>query len=173
MLYISLLLILLIIYCVIVLFTLGSLAASVKGAPFVPTPKNRVREMLSMAKLVKKDTLFDLGSGDGRILIAAAKLGIHAHGWELNPILFIISQINALRSGVSKYVHVHSVDFRTASLSDATVITIYGLPYLVKYVGEKVTAQCKKGTRIVSYRFPITSLPLTAQSKNKIYLYTV
>src|SRR3989344_7361890 len=102
MFYISLILVILIVYLAVVLFSLGSLAASIKGSPYVPTPQKRVREMLSLAKLGKKDTLFDLGSGDGRILIAAAKKGICAHGWEINPILFIISQINALRSGVSK-----------------------------------------------------------------------
>ena len=173
MFYISLLLVILIVYCTVVLFSLGSLAASIKGSPYVPTPQNRAREMLSMAKLGKKDTLFDLGSGDGRILIAAAKKGVRAHGWEINPILFILSRIYAYRSGVSKFVHVHPVNYRRAPLSDATVITIYGLPYLVNDIGEKVKTQVKEGTRIVSYRFPITSLRLTAQSKNKIYLYTL
>lgn len=173
MLFVSLLLILFIVYCAVVLFTLGSLAASVKGSPFVPTPQKRVRDMLSMAKLGKKDILFDLGSGDGRILIEAAKQGIHAHGWEINPILFILSQIYAYRSGVSKLVHVHPVNFRQAPLSKASVITFYGLPYLVNDIGENVMTQCKKGTRIVSYKFPISSLPLTLQSKNDIYLYTL
>lgn len=160
-------------YFAAVLFSLGSLVAAVKGAPFLPTPYHKVHEMLEMAKINRHDILFDLGCGDGRILIAAAKQGVHSQGWELNPFLLVLAFVKIHLCKVAKYIRIHPTSFRGAPISDATVITIYGLPHIVQELGVNAAKHCKKGTRILSYRFPIYALAPVKISTSGIYLYTV
>ena len=122
---------------------------------FVPTPHRVVDAMLKMAKVGRGDVLYDLGSGDGRIPIAAArKYGIaRGIGIEINPERIREANKNRIRAGVGDRVSFVNADLFESDLSDATVITLYLLPRLNLELLPKLLKEVKPGTRIVSHGF--------------------
>jgi len=151
-------------------WSIGLLASVFIGSPFVPTPYTIVDQLLTLTRVGKGDIVYDLGSGDGRILISAAKKGAMAIGWEINPILVVWTIISSLFAGVKGYVKVNVSDYRGAPLYDATVIVVYSLPERLYEIEKMIRKQCKRGTRIISYRFPLQTFT-PKQQKNGIYLY--
>jgi SAM-dependent methyltransferase len=123
-------------------------------APFDPAPQEVVQRMLTLAGVKKGDVVYDLGSGDGRILIAAAKkYGVRGVGFEIDPGLVKLARENARREGVEKLVEIREQDFLTADLSPASVVTLY-----LSYDGNlavrpQLLQQLKPGARVVSYVF--------------------
>jgi precorrin-6B methylase 2 len=123
-----------------------------KDVVWVPTPQPLVDKMLDMAKVTPRDYLIDLGSGDGRIVIAAAKRGVRAHGIEYNPDMVALSERNAAKEGVSDKASFEEADIFQSDLSQATVITMFLLPNLnIKL--RPIILGLKPGTRIVSNTF--------------------
>ena len=123
-----------------------------KDVVWVPTPQALVNRMLDMAKLTPNDYLMDLGSGDGRTVITAAKRGARATGVEYNPNMVELSRNNAKKEGVGeKAQFVHGDIFET-DFSKATVITLFLLPELNLKLRPKIL-DMKPGTRIVSNSF--------------------
>ena len=123
-----------------------------KDVIWVPTPQLLVDAMLDMAKVTPKDYLMDLGSGDGRLVITAAKRGIRAKGIEYDADMVDLSRRNAEREGVADKATFLKADLFKTSFSEATVITMFLLPAL----NEKLKPQLlrlKPGTRIVSNSF--------------------
>ena len=121
---------------------------------FVPTPHEVVEEMLRVAKVGKGDVLYDLGSGDGRIPIAAAKkFGIRAVGIDIDPERIREATANAKKQGVDKLVSFRQEDLFKANFSEATVVTLYLLPDLNVKLRPRLWAELKPGTRIVSHQF--------------------
>ena len=123
-------------------------------APFDPTPQEVVDRMLALAGAQKSDVVYDLGAGDGRVVIAAAKeYGAKAVGFEIDPGLVKLARENVRKQGMEKWVEIRQQDFLTADLSSATVVTLY-----LSYDGNlalrpQLMRQLKPGTRIVSYTF--------------------
>ena len=121
---------------------------------FVPTPHDVVERMLQMAKVGPGDVLYDLGSGDGRIPIAAAKkFGIRAIGIDIDPERIREANANAKKAGVTKLVTFRQQDLFKADFKDATVVTLYLLPELNEKLRPRLWAELKPGTRIVSHQF--------------------
>jgi ubiquinone/menaquinone biosynthesis C-methylase UbiE len=122
---------------------------------YVPTPHRVVDAMLKVAKVGKGDVLYDLGSGDGRIPIAAArKYGIaRGIGIEINPARIREANQNRIKAGVRERVSFVNADLFEWDLSDATVITLYLLPRLNMRLLPKLLQELKPGTRIVSHGF--------------------
>ncbi|GAB1542584.1 methyltransferase domain-containing protein [Scytonema sp. NUACC21] len=121
---------------------------------FVPTPQEVVDKMLEVAKVNKNDKLYDLGSGDGRIPITAAKrYGIQAIGIDIDPERIKEANANAQKAGVTDKVKFLQQDLFTTDFSDATVITLYLLPELNVKLRSQLFKQLKPGTRIVSHAF--------------------
>jgi hypothetical protein len=121
---------------------------------FVPTPQQVVDEMLKIANVRKGDVLYDLGSGDGRIPVTAAKrYGIRATGIDIDPQRIAEANENAKKEGVTHLVTFKNTDLFTADFSDATVITLYLLPRLNVKLRPKLLNELKNGTRIVSHAF--------------------
>ncbi len=120
---------------------------------FVPTPQPIVEEMLKLAKVTKKDVVYDLGCGDGRIVITAAKkYGCKAVGFDIDPERVKESRENVKKAGVVHLVRIEQEDIFTLDLSGATVITLYLLPSLnVKLIPQ--LKKLKPGCRIVSHDF--------------------
>ena len=119
---------------------------------FVPTPQEVVDEMLKVAKVGKGDVHYDLGCGDGRTVISAAKLGARATGIDINPVRIKESEENAAKQGMTGKVTFKLEDLFEADFRDATVITLYLLPSLnVKL--RPTLFKLKPGTRIVSHDF--------------------
>src|SRR5262249_28902599 len=96
-----------------------------KDVVWVPTPEELVQKMLDMAKLTPKDFLMDLGSGDGRTVIAAAKRGAHAMGIEYNPNMVELAKRNAAKAGVGDRASFEQADLFKTDLSRANVITLF------------------------------------------------
>ncbi|HBB31900.1 MAG TPA: SAM-dependent methyltransferase [Cyanobacteria bacterium UBA8803] len=122
--------------------------------PYVPTPDQVVARMLELANVRDDDILYDLGSGDGRIVITAAqKHGIRGTGVEINPELVQRSRANAQAAGVADRVEFVQQDLFQTDLSDATVVTLYLLPEINLKLRPKLLQELKPGTRIVSHDF--------------------
>ena len=144
---------------------------------FVPTPHDVVERMLQMAKVGPGDVLYDLGSGDGRIPIAAAKkFGIRAVGIDIDPQRIREANANARKAGVAKLVSFRQEDLFKADFRNATVVTLYLLPELNEKLRPRLWAELKPGTRIVSHQFdmddwkPERKIDLNGRT---IYFWTV
>jgi SAM-dependent methyltransferase len=137
------------------------------GAIWSPTPIKTVKKMLELASLKRGEKLYDLGCGDGRIAIMAAKMGAKAVGVEINPFLYLIARLAG--RGIPNLELRWGNLYRT-DLSDADVVTLYLSPSGNRRL-VKILKRLKKGARIVSYRWP---LPLNSkQMEEGIYLYVV
>jgi SAM-dependent methyltransferase len=123
-----------------------------KDVVWVPTPQVLVDTMLSIARVTPKDFVIDLGSGDGRTVITAAKRGAQAMGVEFNPDMVALSRRNAEQAGVSSRAQFVEGDLFQADLSKATVITMFLLPEINLRLRPKLL-DLKPGTRIVSNTF--------------------
>jgi predicted RNA methylase len=124
---------------------------------FVPTPHELVDAMLKLANVTKNDVVYDLGSGDGRIPIAAAKTyGARAVGIDIDPQRIAEATENLKTSGVSG-VRFLNQDLFTTNISEATVVTLYLLPSLNLKLIPKLNKELKPGTRVVSHAFDMSS----------------
>ncbi|HWA38199.1 MAG TPA: class I SAM-dependent methyltransferase [Burkholderiales bacterium] len=123
-----------------------------KDVVWVPTPQVLVDKMLDMAKVTPKDFLMDLGSGDGRTVITAAKRGVKALGIEYNPDMVALSKRNAEKEGVSARAEFKEADLFETDFSKATVITMFLLPDINVKLRPKLL-RLKPGTRVVSNTF--------------------
>jgi SAM-dependent methyltransferase len=141
------------------LFVAGSAGcARVPGVevPDVRTPLEVVAEILRLARVGPGDTVYDLGSGDGRIVIAAARdFGARGVGLELDPDLVAQSVRSARRAGVAENTRFLIKDIFEADVSEATVVTLYLSPDVNLRLRPKLLSQLKPGSRIVSHDFPI------------------
>jgi precorrin-6B methylase 2 len=127
---------------------------SKKIVPYVPTPQEVVERMLELAGVKKGDVVYDLGSGDGRIVVTAAKkFGVRAVGFEIDPDLIKRSRENVRKAGVEKLAEIRQQDIRTVDLSGATVVTMYLLPEVNLMVRPNLWRQLKPGSRVVSHDF--------------------
>lgn len=122
--------------------------------PYVPTREDVMNEMFKMAKVTKNDVVYDLGSGDGRIVIAAAKqFGAHGVGIDIDPQRIEESNENAKKAGVTDRVQFIEGDLFDAELGRATVVTLYLLPSVNLRLRPKLLKELKPGTRVVSHNY--------------------
>jgi precorrin-6B methylase 2 len=140
-------------------FGLGAAAAYVddilfdRDTPYVPTPPDVVERMLDMAAVKPGEYLIDLGSGDGRIAIAAAKRGARALGVELKPELVKEANANAAKAGVADRARFEEGDLFKTDLSTADVLTLYLLPLVNLDLRPRILAQMRPGARMVTHAF--------------------
>ena len=144
---------------------------------YVPTPYEVVDEMLKLAGVKKGDVLYDLGSGDGRIPVTAAKkFGIRAVGIDIDPVRIEEAKENARKNGVASLVQFRQEDMFRARLGDATVVTLYLLPDLNVKLRPKLLAELKPGARIISHQFDMGAWKAEKRVElngRTIYLWTV
>jgi precorrin-6B methylase 2 len=125
-----------------------------KIVPYVPTPQEVVERMLELAQVKKGDVVYDLGSGDGRIVVTAAKkYGVRAIGFEIDPERIKESADNIKKAGVGHLVEIRQQDIRTVDLSPASVLTMYLLPEVNLMIRPNIWKQMKPGSRVVSHDF--------------------
>lgn len=125
-----------------------------KIVPYVPTPQEVVDRMLELAQVKKGDVVYDLGSGDGRIVVTAAKkYGVKAIGFEIDPQRIKESHENIKKAGVENLVEIRQQDIRTVDLSGASVLTMYLLPEVNLMIRPNIWKQMKPGSRVVSHDF--------------------
>jgi hypothetical protein len=127
------------------------------AGPYVPSPQSVVADMLRYADVGANDFVIDLGSGDGRIVLTAAKVfGARGFGVEIKDDLVIRSNEAAKKEGLADRVKFMKQDLFKTDMSQATVITMYLLPDTVNLLKDKFLAELKPGTRIVSHDYPLT-----------------
>jgi len=162
-----------IVSCLILIFVIYVLLRPlVSGAVYFPTSPENLAIILKMAEVRPGDKIADLGSGDGRILIAFAKAGAEAHGYEVNPLLVRRSRRAIFKAGLEERAAVHWTSFWRANLSRYDAVVVYGFPHIMKKLGEKLKRELAPGTKVISniYVFPNWA---EAKSENRVYLYIV
>jgi SAM-dependent methyltransferase len=153
-----------------------SIRESKKIVPFVPTPENVVDKMIELAGVKKGDVVYDLGSGDGRIVIAAAQKGARAVGFEIDPDLVAESRANIQKAGVQESAEIRNQDILTVDLSGASVVTMYLLPDVNLKLRPNLQKQLKPGSRIVSHAFDMGDWKADKVEQvdgRTIYLWTI
>lgn len=129
--------------------------SDIKGAPFVRSKKDKIQTMIRLADIKPGMRIMDLGSGDGSILIEAARAGAAGTGVEINPFLVPYSQWRIRRAGFADTIHILKQDFRAADLSNADVIFVYLLPRALKKLESRFAQDLTPGTRIISNSFKL------------------
>ncbi len=143
-------------FFVVALFAAAAAAASAlaRDVPYVPTPEPVVRAMLQLAKVSKGDMVYDLGSGDGRIVIMAAReFGARGVGVEIDPQRIAEARANARRAGVGDRVRFIEGDLFQVDLRPASVVTLYLLPDVNLRLRPKLMKELRPGTPVVSHSF--------------------
>lgn len=160
--------------CIIV-FVIWIAWSAIIGAPWLPTPRKRVRSMLELAEVNHTDKLYDIGSGDGRIIIiAASEFGAKSIGIEMDPLRVIWSRMAIRRKGLSQTAEVLQENFFNSNIEDATVVTVYQGVGVNKKLEEKFSKELKPGTRVVSYRFRFAGwTPVRTNEEASSYLYII
>jgi SAM-dependent methyltransferase len=145
--------------------------------PYVPTTREVVDQMLRMAKVGKSDVVYDLGCGDGRIVITAAKqYGARGIGVDIDPQRIREARDNAKSEGVTEKVTFTQGDLFTTDLSKATVVTLYLLPAVNLKLRPKLLSELKPGTRIVSHNYDMGDWKpeqTVTVGSHTVYMWTV
>ncbi|MGL5001597.1 MAG: methyltransferase domain-containing protein, partial [Casimicrobium sp.] len=163
-----------------------SVSPPAEEVPYVQTPMHVVHRMLQLADVTKKDVLWDLGSGDGRIVIAAAKRGALATGFEIDPRLIEESKANTKRARVASRTRFVERDIFTLDFSAPSVVTLYLLPEFNLKLRPLLLSQLKPGSRLVSHEwnmgdwlpdetlvYPSQAKPHGTQKEHKVFLWIV
>jgi hypothetical protein len=155
--------------------------------PYVPTPQAVVDRMLDMAQLKSGETVIDLGSGDGRIMIeAASKYGARGFGVEIDPRLVKLSNEKAAKAGVAERVKFLQQDLFKTDFHEANVLTLYLLPDVNLALRPKILAELKAGSRVVSHDYgmgdwrpdaqetiPVPEKTVGSRKESQVFLWTV
>lgn len=127
--------------------------AFVTGGPFVPSSKKAVDAMVALARITPGQTVFDVGSGDGRVLFAAAKQGAFAKGVEINPYLVRFTRIKAFLSPYRGKITVIWGNLWTTDLSTADIVFVYLIPWRMEDLAQKLKKELKPGATIITNSF--------------------
>ena len=159
-------------FCIVIVWIFWS---SIIGAGFQPTDRERVRKMLEIAEVNSNDVVYDLGSGDGRIVINAAKrYNAQAIGMEADPLRVFWSRITIMLSGLSNRAKIVWGNFFNQDISNATVVTLFLSDTANQKLKSKFQRELKPGTRIVSYVWIFKGWkPVREDKSNEIYLYVM
>lgn len=148
-----------------------------KDVPYVPTPQEVVDQMLKLGEVKKGDTVIDLGCGDGRIVVTAAKkFGAKGIGYDIDPERIKEANENAQKEGVTGSVRFVEKNLFEADIKSATVVTLYLLPDVNLKLRPRLLAELKPGTRIVSHSFDMGDWKPDKEVKvdhRTLYLWTV
>jgi len=156
---------------VVIIFEGSQIASLFFGAPFVPTPRKIVQKMIALAHIGPDDIAIDLGSGDGRVTMAAAEAGARrALGFEIQPLLVLYSQWKARRKGLRGRAIFINGSFWKTDLSKVTVVFLYQLPNVMEKLEQKLLRELPSGARVISHGFVFkTWQPEKTDGKVRLY----
>lgn len=145
------------------------------GASYEGTKISTMKKMIEFADVKNGERVVDLGSGDGRLLIAFAERGVEAHGYEINPFLVLYSRRKIRKRGLQTRALVHWKNFWKVDLSKFNVVTIFQVGYVMEKLERKLRRELHAGSRIVSnnWWFPTLKPKKIVNEKTKIYFYEV
>ena len=142
------------------------------GAPYVPSRNTSVENMMKMGEIGPGQKVADLGSGDGRVVIAMARRGAEAHGYDNDPLLILLARRNIRRAGLSGKAFIHWKNLWKTDLSSFNAITVYGIPYMMKPLKEKLRKEMRPGSKVISNAFPFPQWQEDAKNEG-VYLYQI
>lgn len=140
------------------------------GAPYAPTSPKALQTMLALADIKPGDTAVDLGSGDGRLVIALAKAGAEAHGYETNWLLVWWSRWRIRQAGVQQRAKIHHRSYWHESLTQYQVVTVFGIPYIMERLETKLRNELSLGARVITNSFTFPHWP-PKQTRERVYCY--
>lgn len=164
--------ILLSIILVLNILVLVTFAAMFWGAPYVPTQNKTVERMMKLADIKPGQKTVDLGSGDGRVVIAMAKQGAEAHGYDNNPFLVFLARRNIRRAGLAKKAFIHQGNFWKVDHSPFDLVTVYAMPYIMGRLYKKLKKELRPGARILSNAFAFPNQEPLKRDR-ALYLYEI
>lgn len=147
-----------------------------RDVPYVTSSEAVITRMLEMAEVGPGDVVYDLGSGDGRIVIAAARYGAQGVGIEIDPYRVYQARLNAEQAGVADRVTFREQDLFKADFSDATVVSLYLLPGVNQKLRPMLFDQLEPGTRVVSHNFGLGNWPPDSTEQvgpSTVHLWTI
>lgn len=148
--------------------------AFVTGGPFVPSSKKSVDAMISLAKLGAGTRVIDVGSGDGRVLFAAANLGALAVGFEINPYLVLYTNIRAVLKAYRGRVRAKWQNLWTSDLSGADVVFVYLIPWRMEDLAAKLKKELKPGSLVISNSFIFPGWKVIRKDpENHVYAFKI
>lgn len=142
------------------------------GAVYVPTKEEKMKIILEFAEIKPGNRAVDLGSGDGRLVIALAQNGALVYGYEINPLLVKSSQKNISMLGLEDKAFIYGKNFWNQDLSGYDIVIIYGMTHVMEKLEKKLSKELKKNTKIISHGFVFPNWK-PAKAKNNIYLYII
>ncbi len=142
------------------------------GPPFVSSVPWVIKNAIKLAQIRKGEKAVDLGCGDGRIVIALAKAGAEAYGYEINPFLVWLTRFRIRQAGMSGKAFAYYKSLWDLDLSSFDVVMIYGLPYMFKRLEKKLEKELKPGSRVISLSFPFPTWK-PVKTDESVYLYKV
>jgi len=140
------------------------------GAPYVITDQERVKKIIVLLNIKPGDKAVDLGSGDGRLVIAMAKAGAEAYGYEINPFLVLLAKKNIQKAGLKNKAFIHWKSFWKEDFSSFNAVTVFGVSYIMKRLETKLQKELKPSARVVSSVFTFPSW-VYLKKEGAIYLY--
>jgi len=140
------------------------------GAINVPSTEEKVKQIINIVDLSGKKKAIDLGSGDGRIVIALAKAGIEAHGYEINPFLVARAKKNIKKAGLKNKAHVYLKNFWQENLGEFDVVVVFGMKHVMAKLEKKLEKELKPGAVVVLNYFTFSKWK-PEKMEDDIYLY--
>ena len=159
-----------ILYATVAIGSVIMLVWLARGPFYVPTKRNYVPHIVNFLSLRPGEKAVDLGSGNGRLLIALAEAGAVAHGYEHNPLLVWCSRWNIKRAGLKGKAFVHTANFWNVDVSAFNAVVIYGIPYIMPKLEEKLRRELRPGARVVAHSFPFPTWQ-QVETYKRVYLY--
>lgn len=141
-----------------------------RGAIFVPTAPGKVAIMMQLAQIKPGMLTADLGSGDGRLVLAMARAGAAARGYEINPLLVWWSRRKIRQAGLQDRATIHLGDFWKTDFAQFDVVMVFGIDYIMGRLARKLHAELKPGARVLSYAFALPGWKETLKDRG-VYLY--
>ena len=162
-----------VLFGVLAIAIVSTMWTAIRGAPWAPTPWATVHEMLAVARVQPGDVVYDAGSGDGRVLIAAARrFGARAVGIEIDPLRYVWTRLLVMVLGLRPQVCVIRGDLFYQDLSQADVVTVCLRPDTNHNLVSKLRREMRPGARVVSYSFAIPGWPLAgSDERRQVFLY--
>lgn len=155
-------------------FMLFLLLAFVTGGPFVPSSRTTASSMVKLAHLRKGMVIYDLGSGDGRLLFLAARQGARAVGVEINPYLVALTRVKALLSPYRGRIRVIWGDLWRTDLKEADVVFVYLLPWRMEALAAKLKKELQPGSLVVTNSFIFPNWKILRQDEMQhVYVYQI